>query len=173
MKTLAFWDIETSALGADFGTLLTWAIKPIGKEPIVYINKHKGGLDKEACIALRNELEKHFILISYYGLGFDLKWLNSKLLYHGEKPLQSIHHLDLYRIAKKVFKIRSRRLKTVCQFLKIGGKTDVDPEVWRKASYGHCSVSLKEIAEHNKGDVVTLEEVFFRLCSFVGGISKV
>jgi hypothetical protein len=97
---IATWDIETTHLKPNFGVVLCGAIKEYGKEPKLYAKKEKGKNDKALICTLRDELEKYDILVSYFGLNFDLKFLNSKLTARSRKysthrpgallPLQSI-----------------------------------------------------------------------------------
>ena len=167
------WDIETSNFNADFAIMLSSAFKPIGQKPYAITKGRKGNNDKELVRAVRDELEKYDLIIGYYHLGFDLMFLNSRLLYWGLKPLSRKFHIDVYRIARKVFKIHSRRLISVAEFLKIPGKTKVNAEDWMEAAYNGNPKALQHIVEHNIADVEVLEAVFDRVKCFILSISKV
>lgn len=171
MRT-AFWDLECSDLQSDFGVLLSAAIKPYGKKPILLYQGRRGSDDRTLAKIVRDELEKYDILVSHYGLGFDLKFLNSRLMHWGMKRLSPKLHIDTYRLARRGLNIHSRRLESICDFVGVKGKTRVDPEIWQKAAYDGDKYALAKIVSHNKWDVIILEEVFEKgLKQFIRGIS--
>jgi uncharacterized protein YprB with RNaseH-like and TPR domain len=170
---IATWDIETTHLKPNFGVVLCGAIKEYGKEPKLYAKKEKGKNDKALICTLRDELEKYDILVSYFGLNFDLKFLNSKLIHYNERPIAPRFHIDAYRTVKKIFNTSSRSLATITEYLHIPGKSRVTPELWMEAGYDGSEKALKEIMEHNKWDVIILEEVFKRIKYHIRGISVV
>lgn len=169
----AMWDIETTHLKPNFGMLLCGAVKEYGRPPVLLSAGRKGKNDKVLAIAIRDELEKYDILVSYFGLNFDLKFLNSKLIHYKERPLAPRFHIDAYRTVKKVFNTSSRSLATITEYLGIPGKSRVTPELWLSAGYDNSAPALKEILDHNKWDVIILEQVFDRVKSFIKGISTV
>ncbi len=114
--------------------------------------------------------------MTYYGLGFDKPYLNSRLLKHGEAPLERQLHIDCYRLAKKIFKyaLVSKRLVSICELLGIKGKTRVEPENWELMKYGSVEVKreiLKEIIHHCLWDVRTLEMAFDKCFKY--GLSSI
>jgi uncharacterized protein YprB with RNaseH-like and TPR domain len=172
MKTCT-WDIETTNLDADVAVVLSAVVKPFGGKPVVFRKSKSGSNDKDIVIAMRDELEKYDIIVGYYHLNFDLPFLNSRLLYWGQRPLQRKMHVDVYRLARKIFKIHSRRLASVCSFLKIDGKSSVDINLWMKAALDGDKKAMDWIVEHNVYDCITLEKVFDRLKYSIISISSV
>lgn len=170
MKTV-IWDLECTALKANFGVIVASGIKPYQEEPKVLTKGRKGVNDKELCIATKNELAKYDILVGFYSLGFDIKFLNSRLLYWKEKPLERKLHVDLYRIAKRYFNTHSKSLATLTAFLGIEGKTHVDFEHWMRTSLEGDKKSLAYIVEHCKQDLIITEKLHDRLKSLINSIS--
>lgn len=154
-----FFDIETSNLKPNFAVLLTAAIKPLDGKPVVLFKGRKGSNDKELCKAVKKELEKYDIVVTYYGLNFDMKFLNSRLIHWKLGPVKPLLHIDDYRIVKKLFNTHSRRLETICQFVGIEGKTHIEPEVWLDAAYSGDKKAIMKIVDHNYWDVVILERL--------------
>ncbi len=169
---IAFWDIESSNLKADFAVLLCAGIKEAGKEATMISKGRVGVNDKQLVKAVKDELEKYDILISYYGLGFDLKFLNSRLLYWGYPTLAPKFHIDAYRIARQLFNLSNRRLATISRFLKIEGKGYVEGELWMKAALEGDKKALRAIVQHCSQDCDVLEKVFGRIKSTLRSISK-
>lgn len=171
-KRVAYLDIETSNLYADFGVILSWCLKFRGDDDIQYGLITKEELfdlefDRRVVKELVNALKDVDILVTYFGKPFDLKYIRSRALYWGiDFPAYgTLFHWDLYYHVKRDFRISSNRLKTITHFLGIDGKTDIDWEVWNKARYGDKK-ALKEVLAHNKGDVIILEELHDRIGEF-------
>lgn len=170
---VAIWDVETSNLKPDFAVMLCAGVKPYGKEPVMLWKGRNGVNDKKLVKSVKDELEKYDILVSYYGLGFDLKFLNSRLLYWGYEPVKERFHIDVYRIARKLFNITPRRLATVSYFLKIEGKDHVEGETWMRAALEGDKRAIEAIVDHCKRDTEVLEKVFDRVKGTLRSISRV
>ena len=162
---VVFFDIEAGGLKGNFDQCLCAAFKPYGLKPYA-LSRTKGDTsDKKLVSDIKRELEKYDIVITYYGLGFDKPFLNSRLTKYGMKPLRRQLHIDCYRTAKKIFKyaLTSKRLVAICEHVGIKGKTRVEPDIWEKMKYsaiaekGKC---LQQIVDHCLWDVKTLEECF-------------
>ena len=159
---VATWDIEASHLKANFGVLLCACVKPLGRPAIVLRNGRKGSNDKALLVALRDVLEKFDMLIGHYSLGFDLKFLNSRLMHYGERPLSEKYHLDMLSVARRWSCTHSRKQEAIGDFLGVGGKTKLDPEVWRSAAYDGDKKALDEIVRHCIGDVEQCEGIYMK-----------
>jgi uncharacterized protein YprB with RNaseH-like and TPR domain len=156
---VAFFDIESSHLKADFGVMLCACVKPLD-EDVITLDGRRGSNDKELCLRLKEELEKYDILVSYYGLGFDVLFLNSRLLHYGLEPLKMKYHIDMYGVVRKFAALHSRRLESVSKFLGIKGKGSIEPELWVKAAYDGDKDALAKIKQHCKEDVEVLESLY-------------
>jgi uncharacterized protein YprB with RNaseH-like and TPR domain len=168
-KRIAYLDIETSDLKANFGIVLTWCLK-IKNEKYIYsdvITKEdidNRTFDKRIIKNLLDELETVDVVVTYYGTGFDIPFLRTR----SEKwrlPFPKygyIKHWDLYYKAKRLFSLHRKSLGVVTNFLGIAGKTMLDPELWFIAQYGD-EKALKEILYHNQEDVIILEKLHKRI----------
>lgn len=175
-KKIGFYDIECSNLDADFGIILTYAIKVLGKNE--YYN---GRITKEAIDAAKagdedklvvrqlvDDLQKFDLLIGYYSSRFDMPFIRTRALTCGiDFPeYGSVKHIDLYFTIRGKFKLSSNRLENACRV--ILGKTEktrVDGKYWRAATRGDKK-SLDYIAEHNKYDVDDLEKLYNKVIGF-------
>lgn len=174
-EKVGFIDIETSNLAANFGIILSWAIKPAGKgKKIIYgvISKEdltSGDLDKRVVADCINTMRKFNRLIGHYSSRFDLPFIRTRALYwdldfpgYGE-----IIQEDVWDIARRVLKLHSNRQDVVADTL-LGGtrKTRFDAKHWIMALQGD-SGALKYILDHNKKDVLDLEQNYNKLTPFV------
>ena len=100
------FDLETSNLNADFSILLTAAIKPFGKEAIVFRADNypewtvDRANDSKITRDIAQELRKHAIVIGHYSQKFDLPYFRAKMVKHGIEPLPLMFGIDTWRIAK-------------------------------------------------------------------------
>lgn len=168
-KRIAYLDIETSNLKADFGIILTWCIKYADNKKIVSSVITKGEMfdytfDKRVVKELLDELKNVDIVVTYYGTNFDIPFIRSRALFWGYRfpKYGSISHWDLYFKVKSQFATSRKSLATVTHFLNIDGKTPIDPKAWFLAQYGDKK-SLEEILYHNEQDVIILEDLHKRI----------
>lgn len=161
-KTFAMFDIETTNLNASIGEMLCACVKPLGKDPISFIGPR---YDNEIAVEIRDELEKYDYVVTWYGTGFDIPFLATRLLIFKEKPLKTIRHVDLYYTARGQFKLHSNALAVAAEtFLGDSRKTRIVGKIWANATRrGDMEVGQKAmsyIVDHCIGDVVDLEDLF-------------
>src|SRR5688572_12339900 len=97
---IVHWDLETTNLNANFGFILCGCVKETGKPiktvAITDFPRYKADPtnDKDVCKALAKLVSEADIWSTWYGARFDVPFLNSRLIYHGEPPLQPTPHVD-------------------------------------------------------------------------------
>jgi len=159
------FDIETSNLNADFSILLSAVILPFGEAPIVFRAddypewKTDRANDRSITKAISDELRQHAIVITHYGLYFDTPFLRAKMLRHRLAPLPQMFAIDSWSIAKKSFKVSSRRLKNLAEYFEVGNKEGVEGALWMEAAYNGSKEALDKIVEHNIIDCRVLEKL--------------
>jgi len=159
------FDIETSNLQADFSILMTACIKPYGRDSIVFRsddypewqNDRKN--DYQITKAIAQELRKHAIIITHYGQYFDVPFLRAKMQKHELEPLPQMFAIDTWQIARKNFKISSRRLKNLGEYFDLGEKEAVEGTLWMEAAYNGSKEAMDKIVAHNIRDVEILEKL--------------
>lgn len=171
MNILAY-DIEASSLSADFGIILTFGSKTVGKGKPVVLNildytDSSGDLLKAEKRLLKDITETMLsadVWLGHYAIYYDLPFINTRLLYHGLPVLPpNFAQIDTWRISRNRLKLRNNRLVTIQQFLHLKDeKNAIKPEQWLRALGGH-KASMDYIVEHNRRDVLVLEEAYNRL----------
>lgn len=173
-ERVGFLDIETSNLAADFGIVLSWCIKPAGKnKKILYgvISKEdltSGDLDKRILGDCIDAMRKFDRLIGHYSSRFDFPFLRTRALYwdmdfptYGE-----IIQEDVWDIARRVLKLHSNRQDSVSEtILGKSQKTRFSARHWIMALQGD-EEALKYVLDHNKKDVLDLEKNYNKLQQF-------
>jgi uncharacterized protein YprB with RNaseH-like and TPR domain len=159
------FDIETSNLNADFSIMLTACLKPYGKDTIVFRADNYPEWTKDRANdyrivkAVAEELRKHAVIITHYGLYFDIPFMRAKMVKHNLEPLPQMFAIDTWAIAKKSYKVSSRRLKNLVSFFDVGEKEPVEGPLWMKAAYDGDKEAMDKIVEHNIRDVEVLERL--------------
>ena len=171
MRIRAF-DIEASNLSADFGIVLTFGSKivGVGKPEVLNILDYCGGsrdlikAEKRLLRDVSRQMLDSDVWLGHFSTWYDVPFINSRLLYH-ELPVlpPSFAHIDSWKIAKNRLKLRNNRLHTIQEFLRLPSeKNAIKPEQWIRALGGH-KASMDYIVEHNRRDVLVLEEAYLRL----------
>jgi len=173
--TPAYLDIETSNLDASFGQLHSYALKPQGQTRVIAraIKQRSLAGEKELLEQFLEDVKPFNCWITYYGTGFDVKFLRTRCMYH-RLPFPGYGmaiHVDLYYVARGRMKMHSNRLQAVAEFLGIEGKTPLRGEVWVKASLGDKE-ALSYILHHNIEDVRVLEKVHVRLEPYMKSVVR-
>lgn len=173
-----FFDLETTNLNANYGRLLCGCVKPYGQDAKVFrcdmspSYKKEPWNDRVVAMKIRDALEGSYQIYAYNSVMFDVKFLNTRLMKHGERVLQTPMHKDLLFTAKRAFALSDNRLATIEEFLNLAHqKTRLDPEIWVRATAGDTK-SLDYIVDHCEKDCQVLEDLFEKLIPFIGQIYK-
>lgn len=178
-ERMGFLDIEASGLDAGFGFMLSWAIK-VGREKTILCDvitqkdiddSRLGDEDKRivgSCVKAITTFDK---IITHYGGDFryDVPFIRTRAcsLSIPFPEYNTIKMADTFSILKKKFRLPRNRLETAMRVL-FGhtGKTHLDPAIWRRGARGDKR-SLRYILEHNKTDVIELEQLYNKISKYV------
>jgi len=114
--------------------------------------------DKEVVKALAAAISEADIIVGHNSAKFDLKKLNTRLLYHRLPPLDKrVLQIDTLKAARKHFAFTSNRLDYLGEYLGIGGKKPTPNGLWRDILKGNKR-KIMEMVAYNKHDVSPLLE---------------
>lgn len=167
---ILLWDIECTHLKADFGTCLCIGYKWLGQKKVHVpsIMDYKGWQkdttnDKKLLQEFYKVASEADMWVTYYGKGFDVPYIQAKLLEHGLPYLPPVPHVDLYFTVKSNLALSRKSLANVSTFLQLDAKkTPVAGTVWKRATTGH-GPSIRYVIDHCKADVNLLEEAYYKL----------
>ncbi len=167
---ILFYDIESTGLQADFGTLLAVGYKWAGDKYVYipaitdYPTFDADPTDDKRLVADFIEVMKTAdMVVTYNGKRFDQPYLYAKCLEHKIEIPPNIPHVDLYQTVRHNMKISRKSLQNVGYHLSLSAeKTPVEGRIWKRASAGHRP-SIKYIVDHCAADVELLEEAYHRL----------
>ena len=168
---LAFVDIEASGLRGDYNSIHCISVKPFDKKPYTYSIKALGN-DVKVVRDFKEDLKQYGCIATYYGSGFDLPMINTRLLKWGQKPLEPIFHIDLY------YKLKSRLLTArksqghLLSFLETPEeKMSVSASAWSEMGF-KLAEHLPTMIERCESDVAGLEALYKRTRHLIGDIKR-
>lgn len=171
-QVIGVLDIEFDNLKADFGTILTYAIKVLNHKKIYTGRIYKKDLmgfdfDKRIVSNLIRDLNKFDEVITYYGTKCDIPYIRTRALcYDIDFPFYGfIKHIDLFYQVKYKLSLHRNSLASACYFFGIEEKNNVDMDIWRKAKLGDKK-SLDWVLDHNIRDVIATEKLYHILKNY-------
>jgi hypothetical protein len=183
MKIL-IWDIELSYMLAAVFSLKTDYISPknIVKDQTVLCGAWKWLGDKtthavcvdpsdpdddvEVVQTLRDVVSEADIIVHHNGDRFDIKKLNSRVIYHKLEPMPPVRMIDTLKEVRKVASFSSNKLDFLGDRLVDDTKIETSYALWFDILTGdYCArkAALKAMVTYNKKDVTLLEDVYLRL----------
>ena len=173
---ILFFDIESggvNALKSDLGFCLMigykWAHEKNVK--IIAIKKHdlRTFNDGPILSAFSKIYTQADMTVAHFGSVFDRRFIQGRLLIHKLPPIPATRMRDTCMIARSAANYSSNRLNTLGNTLDLVHKK-IDkgtgwPSWWFKAMQGDMS-AVKAMADYCKGDVLALEELYYRLLPF-------
>lgn len=193
---LLFFDIETSPLEVyiwdlkvnnpyiplnmlkEEWSILSWSAKWENDDKILYQDNRKAKQvrnDKELLKGIWKLLDEADIVVTQNGKRFDVKKLNAKFIEHEMEPPSPYRHIDTYQISKKNFVFTSHSLAYLAKVLKCksqkgGHKKYPGFELWKECLAGNKE-AWNEMEEYNILDVLTLEEVYYKLAPWDNSVN--
>lgn len=122
--------------------------------------------DGHVVETLHKVLSEADVVIGHNSDSFDMKYVETRALFHGLPPLPPLTSIDTYKVAKARFKFNSNKLDYLGGYLKVGRKKPTTSGLWMRVFEGDKS-AIKEMVSYNKEDVRLLERVFLKLRPYV------
>lgn len=179
LKT-CFFDIESGgSLTADWGFMLTYAIKPLDGETFCdavtpkEIMKHTR--DKRLVAECCDRLNEFDQIVVYFGKDaphrHDLPFLRTRAVKWGVEDFpiyKQIRVIDVYDIIKTKFKFARKSMDNACRLFGITGLEGAgpwQPDKWHDAMAGSKSAT-EYIKLHNMDDVFRLEQLYKKVIRY-------
>jgi len=180
VPAVGLFDIETNNLDANYGQILCAVVKEYGENGEIFTyrcDEYKNYIkrpwdDRLICIELRDKLEEFDEISGYNSVFFDCSYLNTRLAFHGEQPLRSPKHRDLFFVVKRNLRLNRNSLDVVQRLYGLETtKTAVASDMWTQASRAphlpEGKAAMDYIVDHCVRDVVITEQIWSKLSPFV------
>lgn len=123
--------------------------------------------DYSVCKEIYKVLEHADAVVTHNGKRFDWKFLQTRLLYHGFRPLSNIHHIDTVQIARSNLLSFNNRLGTLGKFLVNDTKLENGGwDLWVNV-HNRDKKAMRLMTDYCKQDVILLEKIFERLIPLI------
>ena len=168
---MVFFDIESSGgFNADYGSTLVVSVKPYGQKPYSFPIKQVGN-DQKVVREAKECLESFGSWVSYYGKGFDVPFLNTRLLKWGLQPIETRPHIDMFFVLKHHTKMSRKGLASFASFLELEDlKMGVSQNVWSEAAWK--ASHMKTIVKRCEQDCITLEQLYNKTRHIIKDIKR-
>ncbi len=160
--------------------VISWAAKWLGDPPDKVIQMDQRNAknvedDKKLLQAVWKLMDEADVIITQNGKAFDSKKLNARFILNGMHPPSSYRHIDTYIIAKKYFAFTSNKLaymtdKLCVKYKKLSNHKFEGFELWKECLKGN-KAAWKEMAKYNIYDILSLEEVYYKLIPWDNSIN--
>lgn len=150
----------------DSGYVLCWSARWYGSDETYFASEKQNGTG-EMLNLIHDLLDEADAVIHYNGANFDIPTLNKEFLKWGFAPPAPYKQIDLYKIAKKQFRLPSYKLDYVARMLGLGEKVRHPGfEMWVNCMKGD-EQAWKDMETYNKGDVDLLEKVYEKFIPWI------
>lgn len=184
---ILFIDIETSSLSLagwrlfdqNFSLnqierdwfLLSFCAKWGDSDELFYMDKRNAVDmydDKEILKTVWTLMNEAHYIVGQNSKRFDVKKLNAKFIEHGFPPPSPYRQIDTLEQSKRSFAFTSHKLEYMTDLLCTKYKKSTHGkfagyELWRQCLLGNIE-AFEEIEEYNKLDVLSLQELYEKLC---------
>lgn len=168
---VAFIDIESTSLGPDYGSMLVGSIKPLNKEPYSFAVT-KPGEDRNAIEKLTKDMDRYKLWVTYYGKGFDIPFIQARLLRHGLPALNKQPHADMYFALRKKLILSRGSMAHIASWLKLPEqKMSVSASVWSEV-IASPKVHMPMLIERCESDCAVLEKLWKRTKHLIRDIKR-
>lgn len=169
--SLAILDTEATGLRGDYNSLLVGSVKPFGKK-VVSFSVSQPGNDKKLVRELKEYLETFDAWVTYYGKGYDIPMLNTRLLRWGYHPVDKRPHIDLYFTLKYNLLTARRSQGHLLSWLECPEqKMGVSADVWNRIIY-EFDKEMPTMIARCESDVKGLEALYKRTKHLVNDVKR-
>jgi hypothetical protein len=152
----------------DSGYVLCWAAKWLGDADTMFDSIKRSG-PKKMLTRIHKLLDAADAVIHYNGTKFDIPTLNKEFLLYGLEPPAPYKEIDLLKTARSKFRFPSNKLDYVAKALGVKRKVQHrGHELWTKCME-RDEDAWKEMETYNRGDIDTLEGVYFKFRPWIRG----
>lgn len=172
-RNIAIIDIESTALNASFGWIISVCIKKLGGGITKLLVKPEeileGTTDKRLCQEFVKEMDKFDMIVGHYSGKFDIPMLRTRCVFWNISfpRYADLIQKDTCQILWQKFKLHSNRLEAACDFFGIESKRHrLKPNLWQQAQAGNQK-ALNYILKHNEEDVISTEKLWLKINQYI------
>ena len=168
---VCMFDIETTGREADYHSVLCLSIKPHGKKPYSFTATTPGD-DRALLSQAIPELENYPVWVTYYGKGFDVPFIRTRLVKHGFEDVEKQIHFDAYWVGKSNLLTGRRSQAHLIEWLDLANKKmTISPDTWN-AVIADPAKNMPIIRKRCESDCSGLEGLYDRIKYLAKDLSR-
>ncbi len=150
--------------------IITVAWKWLGDDEVFHLSWDKHQNDRDLVMDFSKIFNSADLVVGHNIINFDNRWLRARALKHGAEIDPYVHNFDTMSESKKLFRLPSYSLKEIAKFTEVTHKIEHEGIVmWDMIEDGTKEQQeeyMVKMIEYNIGDIVTNEEVFYKIRRF-------
>lgn len=171
-NSICFFDIEATGLRGDYNSVLVASVKPFRGKAVTF-RVNQAGNDKGIVLDLKRHLEGYGCWVTYYGKGFDVPMVNTRLLKWGYPPIEKRFHLDMYYTLKANLLTARRSQGHLLSWLNVPEqKMTVGADEWNAVIENPNGPAMKTMIKRCESDVEGLQALYQRTRHVIREIKK-
>lgn len=168
---ICFFDIESTGFKGDYDSILVGSFVGSCSEPYSFAIQQAGN-DKKVARELKETLESYECWVTYFGKGFDIPMLNTRLLKWGIDPVEKRPHVDLYYTLKHNLNTSRKSLGHLVSWLGVPEqKMGVSADVWNQIAVD-TKRNIKILTDRCESDVIALRDLYNRTKHLIADIKR-
>ena len=152
--------------------MMCWSAKWLGEEGVFYAETRNED-DSFITQQLLDLLDEADVVVTHNGDKFDLKKINTFAIINDLPPPSPYRSIDTLKYARKKFSFERNNLDYLADILGCSPKGDHGKfhgfDLWNECIKGNDE-AWEEMKKYNIQDIITLEEVYLKLRSWVKGV---
>lgn len=170
-NTLCCWDTESTGLRGDYNSIICLSVKPFDQMPTTFCIEQPGN-DQKVVRQAKEYLESFDCWVTYYGKGFDIKMLNTRLLKWGIPPVHKRPHVDLFFTLKSHLATARKSQSHLLGWLDTPEqKMSVGADMWNEI-VRNPKKAIKTMALRCESDCEGLEALYKRTKHLIDDIKR-
>lgn len=171
-NTLAFVDLEATGLRGDYNSVLVVSVLRFNDRQPTFFAVEQPGNDKKVVREAKEMLEECDAWVTYYGKGFDIPMLNTRLLRWELRPIDKRPHIDLYFTLKYNILTARRSMAHLSRWLETAQKKkDMNPDVWASI-VGNLKKYMPEMIERCNSDTKETRDLYCKVKHLIREIKR-
>lgn len=169
---ICFFDIESTGFKADYDSILVASVTGYKSKKSDNFIISQVGNDRKLVRELKDCLESYDCWCTYYGKGFDVPMVNTRLLKWNLPPIDKRPHLDLYFTLKANLNTSRKSLAHLVSWLNLpSDKIGVSADVWNQITV-QFNKNIKILTERCASDTYILRDLYNKTKHLVKEIKK-
>ena len=171
---ICFFDIESTGFKGDYDSILVGSITGYQDRKSHNFVIQQVGNDKRIAREIKECLESYDCWVTYYGKGFDLPMLNTRLLKWGYMPVDKRPHLDLYFSLKANLNTSRKSLGHLVSWLNLPDQEDkmgVSADTWNQINV-NFKRNIRVLTERCESDTRILRDLYNKTKHLVREIKR-